>query len=179
MTDEKGWIKLYRELKNKAIWTGSNSEQRDVLITILMNVNWDVTEFDLLGKKLIVEPGQWVTSVEKIRKLTGGASTQNVRTALKRFEDYEFLTSTSTNHGTVISIVNWGKYQGREDEANKHSNKALTNTSQTPNKPIKKEVKEREEYKERKRRTLKSTQSNISINNKEKALKNTQPNISI
>ncbi len=77
--------------------------------------------------------------------------TRNIRTALKRFESYGFLTSETTNHGTMISIVNWDKYQGYDEGANKHFNKALTNTSQTPNKPIKEEDKEDKEDKEEKK----------------------------
>ena len=50
------------------------------------------------GKKFTIKPGQFITSLKSIRENAGsGISIQNVRTALERFEKYEFLTSKSTN----------------------------------------------------------------------------------
>ncbi|HFK0923035.1 TPA: DnaD domain protein, partial [Listeria monocytogenes] len=60
----------------------------------------------------------------------------NVRTALKRFENYGFLTKESTKVSTLINVVNWGVYQELENKTNTVTNKQLTNDSQTANKQL-------------------------------------------
>jgi len=107
-----GWISLWRELLKKPIWKQSTPQQRSVLITILLMANHEESEWEWKGKKFKVKPGEFVTSLESIRKNSGsGISTQNVRSALKRFEKLEFSTNKSTKMGRKVSIMNWDSYQ--------------------------------------------------------------------
>lgn len=130
----EGWFKLHRELMKKPIWLESTPEQKVILITLLSMANHRGKEWEWKGSSYKAEPGQFVTSLESIKDKCGkGISLQNVRTALKRFEKYEFLTNESTKQNRLITIVNWGIYQAREDESNKETNSELTDTSQTPN----------------------------------------------
>lgn len=128
MTD--GWIKLHRILKDKPIWKCSTPEQKTILITLLLMVNHDTNEWEWQGKKFKVVPGQMITSLDNIKKEAGqGITIQNIRTALLKFEKYEFLTNVSTKTGRLITIVNWGLYQSKEEnqQSNQQSaNKALT-----------------------------------------------------
>ncbi|WP_227878052.1 DnaD domain-containing protein, partial [Listeria monocytogenes] len=81
--------------------------------------------------------GEFVTSIKSITEECGkGISSQNVRTALKRFENYGFLTKESTKVSTLINVVNWGVYQELENKTNTVTNKQLTNDSQTANKQL-------------------------------------------
>jgi hypothetical protein len=132
-----GWIKLHRELIEKAIWGESTPEQKVVLITLLSLANHQEKEWEWKGGKYTVKPGQFITSLESIANKSGkGVSIQNVRTALKRFEKYEFLTSQSTNRNRLITIVNWETYQSKEIESNKQTNKLLTSNQQATNKQL-------------------------------------------
>lgn len=127
---EKGWITLHRKLLDKPIWTESTPEQKVVLITLLLMANHRQKEWEWQGQPYKAEPGQFVTSLESIKKRSGkGISMQNIRTALKRFEKYEFLTNESTKQNRLITIVNWEFYQ----EKNRSLTKQLTNASQTTN----------------------------------------------
>ncbi|EPF5050210.1 hypothetical protein ACSSTF_004802, partial [Escherichia coli] len=91
-----GWIKLYRQLLAKPIWQESTPEQKVILITLLSMANHEEREWEWQGAPYKANPGQFVTSLESIRKKCGkGISLQNVRTALKRFEKYGFLTNES------------------------------------------------------------------------------------
>lgn len=133
----QGWIKLHRQLTEKAIWLESTPEQKTILITLLMMANHEQKEWEWKGEKFKAEPGQFVTSLESIVKKCGnGVSIQNVRTAIKRFEKYEFLTNQSTNKNRLISIVNWGLYQDKETTTNKQTNKQLTSNQQATNKQL-------------------------------------------
>lgn len=129
----QGWIKLHRDLLDKPIWIESTLEQKTILITLLMLASHKENKWEWQGKLYNIEPGQFITSLESIAEKCGkGVSIQNVRTALKRFEKYEFLTNKSTNKNRLITIVNWGVYQGNEEEL---TNK-LTGNQQATNKQL-------------------------------------------
>ena len=134
---DEGWYKFYRKLYTKPIWLKSTPEQKVILVALLGKANHKEKEWEWKGKSFKAKPGQFVTSINSIIDMCGkGISEQNVRTALKRFEKYEFLTQEVTKAGRLITIVNWGLYQGIELETNKETNSHLTKTSQRPNKDL-------------------------------------------
>nr|DAL04166.1 MAG TPA: replisome organizer [Caudoviricetes sp.] len=134
---EQGWICLYRDLLDKAIWQNSTAEQKTILITLLLMANHEPNQWEWKGKKYTVKSGEFITSLEKIVAKCGkGITTQNVRSALKRFEKLQFLTNESTKQNRLIKIENWRFYQGRENQPNKATNKEVTNDQQRPNKEV-------------------------------------------
>jgi DNA replication protein DnaD len=135
MDDSNGWIKLYRRLTEKAIWTCSTPEHCKILITLLMMANHEEKQWIWQGKKFEASPGQFVTSLSSIKKKCGkGISTQNIRSALDKFKKLEFLTCEATKTGRLITIVNWQVYQSKDNCTNKDSNKEVTKSQQTSNK---------------------------------------------
>ncbi|WP_017213045.1 hypothetical protein [Clostridium beijerinckii] len=133
----EGWFKIHRVLFEKAIWLNSTLEQKVILITILSMANHEKREWEWKGTKFKAEAGQFVTSLEGIVNKSGdGISLQNVRTALKKFERYDFLTQEVTKTGRLIKIVNWELYQGKQDKNSRHSNSELTSISQTADKEV-------------------------------------------
>lgn len=112
-----GWVKLHRELLDKSIWQESTAEQKVILITLLNMANYAPNKWEFQGERYELQPGQFITSLPSIAEKSGkGISIQNVRTALKRFEKLGFLTDKSTNKNRLITLVNWGFYQGCTDE---------------------------------------------------------------
>lgn len=116
---------------NKAIWKTSSSEQKVLLITLLMMANHASEEWEWKGNKFKCEPGQFITSLKSIAH-KAGVSIQNVRTALLKFEKYEFLTSESTNKNRLITIVNWEFYQANDKDLTSEP----TSDQQAPNKQL-------------------------------------------
>ncbi|WP_339254307.1 hypothetical protein NSQ43_07210 [Sporosarcina sp. FSL W8-0480] len=139
----KGWLKLHRELRDKAIWKTSTPEQQVILVTLLMMVNYEASEWEWKGQKYELQPGQVLTSLPKLAEESGKYITvQNVRTALKRFEKYGFLTDESTNKNRLITLTNWDVYQQNEELPTD----GLTDSQQSTNReltPIKESKKER------------------------------------
>lgn len=135
-----GWIKLHRILLSKSIWECSTPEQKTILITILLSASHKVKEWEWKGERYKIQPGQFITSYEKLTKKCGKKITiQKLRTALDRFEKYEFLTYETTNKNTLVTIMNWEEYQSKEE--NQHSdqqadNKQITNNQQSNNNQI-------------------------------------------
>ena len=134
MSDRGGWIVLHRKLLDKPIWFESTAEQKVILITLLLMANHAEKEWEWQGQKYVAKPGQFVTSLPKIVEACGsGISIQNVRTALKRFEKYEFLTDQSTKKNRLITINNWAFYQDNPNQPNRHANSQLTVNQQSAN----------------------------------------------
>lgn len=136
-----GWFKVHRELYDKPIWVTSTPEQKVILMTLLSMANFEPKEWEWKGQRYKVQPGQFITSLPSIAEKCGkGVSIQNVRTALKRFEKYDFLTDESTKQNRLITIANWSIYQGLEkpieedQQANQQTaNSQLTDDQQTAN----------------------------------------------
>ena len=132
-----GWVKLYRELKSKSIWQLSSPPQKVVLITILLLANHEENKWEWKGEQYTCKPGQFITSLNSLVNECGqGVTIRNVRTALERFEKLGFLTNESTKTGRLITVVNWGKYQGYECENSKDTDKDLTKSRQRPDKDL-------------------------------------------
>jgi len=132
-----GHFRVWRALYTKPIWLNSKLEQQVILMTLMAMANFKPNEWEWKGEKYKLKEGQFITSLESIRINTGGTvSIQNIRTALKRFEKLEFLTSESTKEGRLITLVNWQDYQYIEGQPNKELNKDLTKSQQRPNKDL-------------------------------------------
>ncbi len=135
MVQPVGYLKLWRELLTKPIWTESTPEQKVILITLLAMANYNGKEWEWQGKQFKAAPGQFVTSLDKLAQACGkGITVKNVRTALKRFEKYGFLADEGTKTGRLISIVNWGTYQGSDDVAGKATGKEQAKGGQSSGK---------------------------------------------
>ena len=134
---DNGWIKLHRCLLDKAAWNCLTAGQKCVMITILLLANREEHHWMWKGKKYDLKPGQFITSLSNL-SLKAQVSIQTVRSALEKLETLEFITRESTHDRTLISVLNWGIYQAREDEPNTRTNTQQahepTNEQQTSNK---------------------------------------------
>ena len=142
------WLKLHRCLLNKPIWTNSTDEQKVILITLLLMTNWQEQSWDYYGKKMILQPGQFVTTIPKIQAACGSKqiTPRKIRVALERFKKLGFLTDNltgkATKSGRVITIENWGVYQGSEDKDDRQDDRQTADRRQTDDRHINKESKE-------------------------------------
>lgn len=135
--EDRGFICLWRKTKDDPIWFNSTPEQKVIFITLLFMARWREQKYDIYGDTITLNPGQFITSYSEIKKLTGkGVSMQNVRTGIDRFEKLGFLTREVTKRGSLITIVNWRKYQDMDYETNMESNIELTSHQQGTNKAL-------------------------------------------
>lgn len=134
---EQGFVSLHRCLMDKPIWLNSTPEQKVVLITLLMMANHKPKEWEWMGEKFEIKPGEFITSLDSIVLKSGkGISKQNVRSALVRFEKLQFLTNKSTKRGRLLKIVNWRVFQDAISKPNIVTNKEVTKTQQRGNKEV-------------------------------------------
>lgn len=133
MEMDKGWFKVYRKLIDKPIWSEARPHQHTVLITLLSIVNFQERQWEWNGKVYTAQSGQVITSLASLKERCGKyISIQQLRTTLKRFEKYGFLTNESTNQNRLITITNWDVYQ----QNGKEKTKELTSEQQSTNKQV-------------------------------------------
>lgn len=131
----EGWIKLHRCLTQKAAWECTSHETHTLLIVLLLMVNHEERHWLWGNEYITLLPGQCITSIESLAKKTK-LTPMKVRTSLKNLENLGFLTNISTKKGRLITIENWGFYQGEDKQVNKEPNKDLTKTQQRLNKGL-------------------------------------------
>lgn len=108
-----GWVKVHRSLLEKPIWTEATPEQKVILVTLLMMATHAERQWEWKGVQYALQPGQMITSLQSLEQKCGkSVSIQKIRTALKRFVRYGFLTDESTNQSRLITIVNWDVING-------------------------------------------------------------------
>ena len=127
MQELNGYIKLYRKLI-KWGWY-QDSVVKSLFLHCLLMASFK--DFDWMGQRL--KAGQFITSYKSLSKDLG-FSVQQIRTALKKLESTEEITSKSTNKYTIITVMNWDNYQIDDYCDNTQSNNPSTNEQQTNNK---------------------------------------------
>ena len=124
-----GWVAVHRALLESDVWLLPDG-QRIVYVTLLLLANHAATTWTWRGQEYSAQPGQLVTSSEKIAA-AAGVTRQTVRTALKNLAQQGALTNESTKSGMLITLTNWGLYQsGGEKPTNESTNDQPTNTAQ-------------------------------------------------
>ena len=106
-----------------------------------------------------IKAGQLVTGLISLSNATG-ISIQSIRTSLSKLKSTRELTIKPTNKFSLITIVNWDKFQNTNNQTNNQTNKQLTNNQQTTNN--KQECKNEKNEKRERTRSLKKSNKNYS-----------------
>lgn len=104
MANKKGYIKLHRGILDWE-WFDDPSTTM-VFLYLLLTAN--IEEKNYHGETIPV--GSTVVGRKMLAEKTG-LSERNVRTALEHLKSTNEITIKSTNRFSVITVVNWGKYQ--------------------------------------------------------------------
>lgn len=129
MQELGGYIKLYRKLV-KWGWYQDNVVKGLFLHCLLMA---SFKDFDWMGRRFTA--GQFITSRKHLAQDLGFTEMQ-IRTALKKLESTKEITTETTNRFTIITVNNWGNYQGDDNEDNQDFNHQITNKQPTDNQQI-------------------------------------------
>ena len=121
-----GWLKLYRSILDSTVF--QDAEVLKVWIWLLCNVAFEQHDTICYGKVIHLKPGQIATGRKKIAQCTDLNENKVYRalTALKSLGNIEIK---STNKYSIITIVNWDKYQG--ENGNRTANEQQTNSKTT------------------------------------------------
>ena len=121
-----GWLKLYRSILDSAVF--QDAEVLKVWIWLLCNVAFEQHDTICYGKVINLKPGQIATGRKKIAQCTDLNETKVYRalTALKSLGNIEIK---STNKYSIITVVNWDKYQ--DENGKRTANEQQTNSKTT------------------------------------------------
>ena len=119
---EKGYIKLHRTLLNNPI--AQKPDYAWLWCTLLMKANHKEKTFIFNNKKQVCRPGQFVTGRKKLSQQTGIAESQ-IYKILNYFEKEAQIEQQKNNRFTIVTVLNWHKYQGngttKEQPGNNHA----------------------------------------------------------
>ncbi|MCP4365397.1 MAG: winged helix-turn-helix domain-containing protein [Planctomycetes bacterium] len=101
-----GWFCVWRKIEEDQTWS-RGMEYRGLMITILQKTNWKKGFF--LGDE--IQPGQFATSAGTLAKELK-ISRQKCQRMVSKLEQDGFVTvQNMSNRYTLITVVNWDRYQ--------------------------------------------------------------------
>ena len=144
---DKWWIKLSTQIQDHWIW--KNHEYAYAWLDLLMLVNRSDNKLLVDNELITIKRGQTLTSMCKLAKRWGWSRNKTYKFILALEKD-GMLHKKSTTHYTMLTIVNYGKYQDVRDsdkysdkdsnkDTNKHSDKYADKTQTNNEKNEKKE----------------------------------------
>lgn len=121
-----GFIKVHRKLVQWGWY--QDYVVKDLFLHLLLTANFRESQW--MGR--VIGKGQLVTSNKHLAEELG-FSVQQIRTAINKLKSTGEITSESTNRYTVITVVNWEKYQILEISETDTVTSNATNKQQTGN----------------------------------------------
>lgn len=142
-----GWIKLHRKITECSIWDSDEPfDRRSAWMDLVMMVNHEDRKVLFNGKTIVVKAGQKITSVRKLSERWNWSKNKTLR-FLMLLEGENMITKESDHNRTLLTIVNYDKYQGQWDSdgdshgdtnGDSHGDADVPQTRNKRNKEIKK-----------------------------------------
>jgi len=115
-----GYVRLHRTLPD---WEWYNDDAcLRLLIHLLMRVNWKPGKW----KGIDVVPGSTITSIERLADSLGW-SRSKLRHTMDKMKSSGDIATTTTNHWTTVTLVNWAKYQNNDQPSSQPSDQPTAN----------------------------------------------------
>lgn len=106
-----GWISLYRQIKESWIWKDKEPfDKRSAWIDLLLTVNYKNKKIPFENGFIEIEKGQTLTSIKQLSEKWKW-SRHKVSDFLDRLEQDTMIVQVRDTRKTLISVVNYSKYQ--------------------------------------------------------------------
>ena len=113
MSKYKGFILLYRDIKDHWIWDEKPFDKKSAWIDLIMSANHNGNKV-MMGMEVIdVKRGEFITSQEKLSNRWGWSITK-VRDFLALLDNEKMILKKTDSKKTTIEIVNYEVYQKLE-----------------------------------------------------------------
>ena len=121
----QGWISIHRQLQSHWLWDDKPFSKGQAWIDMLLLANHADNKF-LLGNELIeIQSGSFITSERKLAERWGW-SRKKVSSFFTLLQNEEMLVVKKNHQRTAITIVNYGIFQGSEEEKEPQKNRKRT-----------------------------------------------------
>lgn len=107
---EKGWISIYRKIRENWLWQQKPFDKAHAWIDILLSVNHKDSKVFSKGELKQVKKGSMLTSDNRLAEKWGW-SRKAVRNFLSVLSSDGMVTLERTNKGTTLTVENWEMYQ--------------------------------------------------------------------
>ena len=151
-----GWIKLHRKIWENPVVT-KDSDHLTIWIYLLTHATHQDMPALWKGKRITLTAGQLITGRKKLSTETGVEQSKVVR-ILKAFKIEHQIEQQTSPQGSLISILQWDKYQISEQQFEQQVNNDRTTTEQRVN-----TIQEYKEYKEDKERKILSNADKVGL----------------
>ena len=115
MSRASRWIKIYEQMLDSDVWMDEEPfNYRDAFIHVLISANWKPGVSRQNGHVININRGQWLTSIRKLGSIFHWDK-RRVYKWLKYMETTNMITSENVEFGTLLTVVNYDKFQGGGD----------------------------------------------------------------
>lgn len=114
MNKIKGYIKLFRAIWDNPVIT-KDADHLAVWIYLLTHATHTKRSVIFGNERITLEPGQLVTGRKIISQKTG-ISESKIRRIINTFKIDQQIDQQTNSRGSLISILNWDKYQGVDQQ---------------------------------------------------------------
>lgn len=111
---EKGWVLLYRSIRDSWVWKSKPFDTARAWVDLILDANHDEGKFYKDGNLITIHRGQTWTSYRVLGERWGW-SKDKVARFLDALERDSMITINATPLGTLLTIVNYSKFQDVRD----------------------------------------------------------------
>ena len=112
---EIGWVRLHRKIRECSIWDNETPfDMRSAWMDLVMMANYENKNIIFDYKPITLKAGQRITSVRKLSERWHWSKDKTQR-YLELLVAEGMITKESNNRRTLLTIINYGKYQGSCD----------------------------------------------------------------
>ena len=122
----EGWIKIHRQILDNPIIC-KDSDYLSVWIYLLLNATHKEIPALFKGEKIILQPGQLITGRKSMAdKLK--ISESKIYRVINEYKSEQQIEQQTSNKNSLITILNWNKYQQNEQQNEQQMNNKRTTT---------------------------------------------------
>lgn len=140
-----GWIKLHKSITEHWLW--DDPVILRAWLDLLMSVNYTDKKVLFNGKLIIVKAGQIITSIRKLSE-RWGCTRRKASRIIQLFTQDNMVELKTDRNGTLLTVVNYGKYQDGRDTESTTEDTTESTTQGTTESSQHKNIKNNKEYKE-------------------------------
>lgn len=122
----EGWIKIHRQLLDNPIIC-KDSEHLSIWIYLLLNATHKEIPALFKGEKIILQPGQLITGRKSMSEKLKIPESKIYR-VINEYKSEQQIEQQTSNKNSLITILNWNKYQQNEQQNEQQLNNKRTTT---------------------------------------------------
>lgn len=129
MAKNKGYIKLYRDIMDSDIWDNKEPfDKRSAWIDLIMMANHADNEIIVGNHSLTIKRGQAFTSIRKLA-VRWHWGTKRTLAYIRLLEECGMVYRYVLFRGTLLTLINYGKYQNHGNTIDHTTDNAIDNAS--------------------------------------------------